>query len=81
MYIVIELQTTGDQVGTIVNAYSARGQAESRYHTILAAAAISEVETHGAVMLTEEGQLLLRGCYHHGRPVDTSDDVVIGGED
>ena len=45
MYIVIELQTNEEgQTANIVQAYSDRNEAASRYHQILAAAAISEVK-------------------------------------
>lgn len=66
MYIVTELQTYADgTVGTIVNNYTSRAEAESRYHTILAAAAISNVPTHAAVLMTEEGFPLMHEAYHH----------------
>ena len=64
MYIVIEIQT-GEQVATLVNAYADRNAAENKYHTILAAAAVSEVPKHGAVMLTDEGVRLKSECYIH----------------
>lgn len=64
MYIVIEIQTT-DTVATIVNSYSDRNTAEQKYHQILAAAAVSTVPKHGAVMLTDEGVRLKGECYIH----------------
>ena len=40
-YIVIEIQTQDDgMVGTLVNAYDARNEAESKYHKVLSAAAV-----------------------------------------
>ena len=67
MFIVMEIQTS-DTVATIVNNYEDRPQAESRYHQILSAAAISEVPKHGAVMLTDEGERLKNECYIHITP-------------
>lgn len=67
MYIVIEIQT-GDKVATLVNAYEDRNAAENKYHTILSAAAVSEVPKHAAVMLTEEGTRLKSECYIHEQP-------------
>ena len=64
MYIVMEIQTS-DTVATIVNSYDNRPQAESKYHQILTAAAISAVPKHGAVMLTDEGERLKGECYTH----------------
>lgn len=66
MYIVIEIQTNANgTVGTLVNAYEARDQAESKFHTILAAAAISTLPCHAAVLLTEQGLILSNGYYEH----------------
>lgn len=63
MYIVIELQKNGDQVANIVTSHSTRQEAEAKYHTILAAAAVSGVEVHSAVMLSDEGFPLRNECY------------------
>lgn len=64
MFIVIEIQVT-DKVATIVNSYSDRLEAESKYHQILTAAAISDVPKHGAVLLNDEGQRINSECYIH----------------
>lgn len=65
-YIVMEIQTNTDgTVGTIINTYDSRNEAERQYHLILAAAAISELPTHAAVILTNEGQMPQRSVYHH----------------
>ena len=64
MFIVIEIQTT-DNCATLVNTFTDRTQAESKYHLILASAAISAIPKHGAVMLTEEGERLKSECYYH----------------
>ncbi len=66
MYIVIEIQTSGDAVSTIVNKYNDRAEAEARYHGILAAAAVSAVQVHAAVMLTSAGTLVKSDYYRHG---------------
>ena len=66
MYIVIEIQTNANgTVGNLVYSYSDRSQAESKYHTILASAAVSQLPSHAAALMTNEGQLLERKCYHH----------------
>lgn len=62
--IVIEIQA-GETVSTIVNSYDDRDEAESRYHTILAAAAVSSVPNHSAVMLTTTGQFIKSETYSH----------------
>ena len=65
MFIVLEIQTTGDTVSTLVFTYSTRLDAESKYHSILAAAAISTVPIHGAVILSGEGKEIMHQAYTH----------------
>lgn len=65
MFIVIEIQAWNAEAATLVNSYTDRKQAESKYHQILAAAAISEVPKHSAVMLTESGTKIKNECYIH----------------
>ena len=51
-YIVIELQKMDNgTVGNIVTAYDSQIEAESKYHQILAAAAISNLPTHSAIII------------------------------
>lgn len=65
-YVVIELQTNSDgTVGNLVTAHDTRNAAESAYHSVLAAAAISALPKHAAVLLTSEGTLLDSRCYEH----------------
>lgn len=65
-YIVIELQTAADgTVANIVTAYDTQLQAESAYHSILAAAAVSSVPSHAAVMLGSDGDYMDAHCYEH----------------
>lgn len=63
MFIVIEIQKTDDQVATIVNAYANYSDAMARYHTVLAAAAKSEIDTHSAVIIDEYGKELISESY------------------
>lgn len=73
-YVVIEIQKFAD--GTIavppVNTYDSFFDAASRYHTILAAAAISDVPVHTAMMLTETGQQIRLDTFNHdaGEPAE-----------
>lgn len=72
MFIIMEIQTN-EQVATIVNSYSDRNQAESKYHQILTSAALSDVRKHGAVMLTDEGVRLKGECYIHEQEEPTEE--------
>lgn len=66
MFIVIELQKLSDeQVANIVSPYVDKNEAESKYHDILRAAAISPVSIHSAMIVTEEGFLLKSEYYEH----------------
>ena len=64
MFIVIELQTNADgSVGNIVTNYEDRNVAESKFHQIMAAAAISDVTVHSALMVDEAGMVLKQDRY------------------
>ena len=53
-YIVIELQKTAQGAfSNIVTSHDTRVDAESHYFMILAAAALSELPMHGAVIIDE----------------------------
>lgn len=67
MYIVIELQTNADgTVGNLVYQYASLDEAESKFHYILAAAAVSALPVHAAVMLTNAGTMVKSEYYRHG---------------
>ena len=66
MYLVLELQTAENgSISPIVNQAETINAAESVYHQILAAAALSSVYKHGAVVLTDEGYPLMHHFYQH----------------
>ena len=67
MYIVLEIQAS-DQIATLVNSYTDRNQAESKYHQILTAAAVSSVPKHSAVLLAENGVSLKNESYFYIEP-------------
>ena len=67
MYIVIELQKNAQgTVSNIVTDHQNLAEAESKYHAILANAAISAVPMHSAVILSEDGFPVKHQCYKHG---------------
>lgn len=66
MYIVIELQKNAEGVvSNIVTSYEKLAEAESKYYSILAAAAISKVPVHSAIIVSEEGFPVKHQCYKH----------------
>ena len=65
-YIVVEIQTNPNgAIGNLVTAYDDRQQAESHYHLVLSAAAVSALPAHAAVLLTSYGVQLASACYYH----------------
>lgn len=71
-YYIIEIQQYANgEYGHIVHyafdedADKARLKAESTYHQILAAAAVSETKKHSAVILSDESFPVLHSCYKH----------------
>lgn len=66
MYIVIELQKNAEGVvSNIVTSHDSLAKAESAYYSVLAAAAISNVPVHSAIIVSEEGFPVKHQCYKH----------------
>jgi hypothetical protein len=66
MYIVIELQTDANgHVANIVTAYDNYPQAQQKFYTICAAAAVSDVPVHSAVILDNTGRRLASESFNH----------------
>lgn len=67
MFIVIELQKNAEGVvSNIVTSFDTLAEAESKYYTILAAAAINKIPVHSAIIVSEEGFPVKHQCYKHG---------------
>ena len=71
-YYIIEIQKThaGEYAHLIhwvfdADADLARQKAESKYHEVLTAAAISNTAMHSATLISAEGVPLRNECYHH----------------
>ena len=67
MYIVLEIQTYAN--GTVATLppiiKASRDEAESAYHSILSAAAVSELPLHSAILMSNEGRELMHQAYVH----------------
>ena len=64
MYIVVELQKNADgHVSNIVTEHDNISAAESKYFSILSAAAISELPVHSAIIVSEEGFPVKHECF------------------
>ena len=64
MFLVMEIQK-GSSVSNLVYSYETRNEAENKYHTILASAAVSNIPKHSAVLLTDEGEHIKHECFVH----------------
>jgi hypothetical protein len=70
-YIVEIQQYANGEFGHIVhyvydeNPDKARLKGESKYHEVLAAAAISEIPSHAAIMFSTDGFPVMHQCYKH----------------
>ena len=66
MYIVIELQKNADGVvSNIVTSHETLAEAESKYYSILASAAVGQIPVHSAIIVSEEGFPVKNQCYKH----------------
>lgn len=66
MYILHELQTTGNQTALCpTKTFIDRLEAESAYHTALGYAAVSSVPVHAVVLMDEHGNTVRREFYEH----------------
>lgn len=76
-YITIEIQTNQDgTVGNLVYAYDELNQAESKYHAVLSAAAVSELPMHAAVLVRSDGAVLASDYFEHVEPELEEEAVV-----
>lgn len=68
LFYVIEIQT-GEESGAVIPfTFTDRGQAESKYHSLLAVCATSAVKKHGAMLFNEDGFILKSEVYNHEEP-------------
>lgn len=63
MYIVTELQTNGETTAVLNYTYTDKNVALQKYYTILAAAAVSQVEVHTAMIINEIGLVEYRESF------------------
>ena len=61
MYFIVEIQNDA----YLITKKNTLNEAESEYHRVLSAAAISNVETHSCIVFDEEGMSQMSQCYKH----------------
>ena len=63
-YVTVELQTSKDgKVANLTSVWDTRAKAEGAFHTVLAAAAQSDLPAHACVLLDSEGNVMNWQCY------------------
>ena len=65
LYIVIELQKNGDQLANIVTSHNTLADAQYKFHTIAASAAISAIEKHTVILIDDEGFMVNKITFEH----------------
>lgn len=81
-FYVVEVQKHADgEFGHIVHwafdedLQKARNKGESKYHEVLAAAAVSDLPEHGAILFGSDCQPLMDKCYKHGETNEQTNDL------
>ena len=65
-YIVVELQNSAEgMLSPIVSNHNTLAEAENKYYTILAYAAVSEIPMHSAIIVREDGFPVMYKHYTH----------------
>ena len=63
------------------DADKAQLKAESQYYTVLAAAAVSELKSHAAILFSAEGFPMMNKCYkHEATPAPVEEEEPVEGE-
>lgn len=65
VYFVIETQVEAGIGSVVPFTFIDRDQAEAKYHSLLAVAAVSEVDKHGVLLANEDGFVLKSEVYNH----------------
>lgn len=63
MYWVVEIQKNNGTWSHLVTSHATLAEAESKFYTVLAYAAVSQIEAHGAVLFDDKGIYYERKVY------------------
>ena len=65
-YFVLEIQKSSQgAVSTLTTAYDDLPHAEAGYYSLLAVCALSNLVKHGAMLITEDGEVIKSEMYNH----------------
>lgn len=66
MYIVLEIQMDENKtVGMLTSSHGTLAEAQNKYYTVLAYAAVSNLAAHSAVLCDENGTVLMSQGFNH----------------
>ena len=65
LYIVIEIQSIGNSCTTLTWSFNNQDQAMAKFFSVLAAAAVSSVPIHSAVIITDRGDMVRSEHFYH----------------
>lgn len=65
MLAVIEIQKNGATATPLTTLFTDKEQAYSKYHQVLAAASVSDVPEHSAILVSEEGNYMFHEKFIH----------------
>lgn len=69
MFVVLELQRSNENsLACLSWTFEDRNTAEQKYHLVLAAASVSSVDIHSAILLDETGYRIKGETYDHRVP-------------
>lgn len=81
-YYIIEIQQyVNGEYGHLVhfaydeNPDKARLKGESKYYEVLSAAAVSELPSHAAILITADGFPIYHQCYKHTTNVESQEEA------
>lgn len=82
MYIILELQTDNEgHTSNIVTTKTDKNEALSTFNSIMAAAWLSDIRYHTAMIIDPVGRVLKRDCAEHIPPEPEPESEEIGDSD
>ena len=63
MYIVLEIQVNGGVMAQVATVCYNKEDAEAKYHTVLAAAVKSGLDSHACSIINRDGSVEKHECY------------------
>lgn len=65
MYVVLEIQKSGERISTIATQHENITEAKSKYFNVLSAAAGSPMDRHYVAIISEKGQSIMNDGFDH----------------